>query len=298
VNTTTSAAPDAPSEVEPGAPSSFSGLGLRPELVAALAALGYEEPTPIQHEAIPPVLAGRDLLGQAATGTGKTAAFALPDPQRLDRGTRSDDPMALVLVPTRELAMQVSEAVHKYGRDLGARVLPIYGGPARRPPARGAQARVDIVVATPGRALDLIGRGVLKLARAQLTVLDEADEMLDMGFADDIEAILEGTPDGVQTVLFSATMPPAAGQDDPPLPRRPGRGSRSRARRCPRATRRSCARPPTSSSAPTRPPRSAACSTSRRRPRRSSSAGPAPRSTGSPTRSTGAATVRRRCTAG
>jgi ATP-dependent RNA helicase DeaD len=205
------AAPAAPAEPAPAAPDAtptFATLGLRAGLVDALAALGYEEPTPIQAEAIPPVLAGRDLLGQAATGTGKTAAFALPILERLKPGTRPNDPMALVLVPTRELAMQVSEAVHKYGRDLGARVLPIYGG---QPVGRqlGALKRgVDIVVATPGRALDLIGRGVLKLHGLELTVLDEADEMLDMGFADDIESILEGTPDGGQTVLFSATMPP------------------------------------------------------------------------------------------
>ena len=188
--------------------SSFAALGLRPELVRALAGLGYEEPTPIQREAIGPVLAGRDLLGQAATGTGKTAAFALPILERLTHAGRGGDPMALVLVPTRELAMQVSEAVHRYGRDLGARVLPIYGG---QPVGRqlGALKRgVDIVVATPGRALDHIARGTLKLDGLLLTVLDEADEMLDMGFADDIESILEGTPDGVQTVLFSATMPP------------------------------------------------------------------------------------------
>ena len=190
------------------AASSFAGLGLRPELVKAISALGYEEPTPIQREAIPPVLQGRDLLGQAATGTGKTAAFALPILERLTHAGRGGDPMALVLVPTRELAMQVSEAIHKYGRDLGARVLPIYGG---QPVGRqlGALKRgVDIVVATPGRALDHIGRGTLRLGGLQLTVLDEADEMLDMGFADDIESILEGTPDGGQTVLFSATMPP------------------------------------------------------------------------------------------
>jgi ATP-dependent RNA helicase DeaD len=211
VNTTApdaSSVADTPVATQSDAPTSFADLGLRAELVGALAALGYEEPTPIQRESIPPVLAGRDLLGQAATGTGKTAAFALPILERLTHANRGGDPMALVLVPTRELAMQVSEAVHKYGRDLGARVLPIYGG---QPIGRqlGALKRgVDVVVATPGRALDLIGRGVLKLGGLQLTVLDEADEMLDMGFADDIESILEGTPDGGQTVLFSATMPP------------------------------------------------------------------------------------------
>ncbi len=210
------AAPPAPGAPAPAAPSaaetaaSFAALGLRPELLGALAELGYEEPTPIQRAAIPPVLAGRDLLGQAATGTGKTAAFALPILERLSASDpeRGGRPMALVLVPTRELAMQVSEAVHRYGRPLGARVLPIYGG---QPVGRqlGALKRgVDVVVATPGRALDLIGRGVLPLGQLTMTVLDEADEMLDMGFAEDIEAILEGTPDGVQTVLFSATMPP------------------------------------------------------------------------------------------
>ncbi len=217
------AASDAPLEPAPDAPEtpaaeaapapeapSFAELGLRPELAAALVALGYEEPTPIQREAIPPVLAGRDLLGQAATGTGKTAAFALPILHRLGEGQagRGGDPMALVLVPTRELAMQVSEAVHKYGRELGARVLPVYGGQPVHRQLTAIKRGVDVVVATPGRALDLIGRNVLKLGHLSMTVLDEADEMLDMGFADDIESILEGTPDGVQTVLFSATMPP------------------------------------------------------------------------------------------
>jgi len=186
----------------------FADLGLRPELLTALAGLGYEEPTPIQREAIPPLLAGRDLLGQAATGTGKTAAFALPLLQRLGVApARAKQPSALVLVPTRELAMQVSEAVHRYGRELGARVLPIYGG---QPIGRqlGALDRgVDVVVATPGRALDHIGRGTLPLEGLAVVVLDEADEMLDMGFAEDIEAILQVTPAGRQTVLFSATMP-------------------------------------------------------------------------------------------
>ena len=206
VNPPAAQAPPAAEDLS-ATPASFVDLGLRPELVAALAALGYEEPTPIQAEAIPPVLAGRDLLGQAATGTGKTAAFALPILQRLD-GARGNEPMALVLVPTRELAMQVSEAIHKYGRALGARVLPVYGGQPVGRQLSALKRGVDVVVATPGRALDLIHRGVLKLGGLQLTVLDEADEMLDMGFADDIEAILEGTPDGGQTVLFSATMPP------------------------------------------------------------------------------------------
>jgi ATP-dependent RNA helicase DeaD len=187
-------------------PASFADLGLRDELLRALAGLGYEEPTPIQREAIPPLLRRRDLLGQAATGTGKTASFALPILQRLGSG-RSGDPMALVLVPTRELAGQVSQAFHRYGRELGVRVLPIYGGQPIGRQLQGLDRGVDIVVATPGRALDHIGRATLRLGQVETVVLDEADEMLDMGFAEDIEAILEELPERRQTVLFSATMP-------------------------------------------------------------------------------------------
>jgi ATP-dependent RNA helicase DeaD len=191
--------------------TTFADLQLRPELLEALTALGYEEPTPIQREAIGPLLAGRDLLGQAATGTGKTAAFALPLLQQLDED-RSGAPSGLVLVPTRELAVQVSQALHRYGRGIGARVVPIYGG---QPITRqlGALTRgVDIVVATPGRALDHVARRSLKLDELKTVVLDEADEMLDMGFADDLEALFDATPDTRQTVLFSATMPPKIGQ--------------------------------------------------------------------------------------
>ncbi|MDQ3151825.1 MAG: DEAD/DEAH box helicase [Actinomycetota bacterium] len=187
--------------------TTFADLALRPELRSALTGLGYEEPTRIQREAIPPLLAGRDLLGQAATGTGKTAAFALPLLQRLPREDDGTEPMALVLVPTRELAVQVSEAVHRYGRDLGARVLPIYGGQPIGRQLRALERGVDVVVATPGRALDHLGRGTLGLDRLEVVVLDEADEMFDMGFAEDIEAILQETPASRQTVLFSATMP-------------------------------------------------------------------------------------------
>jgi ATP-dependent RNA helicase DeaD len=188
--------------------TSFADLALRPELLRALVSLGYEEPTPIQRQAIPPLLEGRDLVGQAATGTGKTAAFALPVLQRMPPAARGAEPMALVLVPTRELAIQVSEAIHRYGRELGARVVPIYGG---QPIGRQLQALdrgVDVVVATPGRALDHIGRRTLRLQGLQIVVLDEADEMLDMGFAEDIEAILQEIPEERQTALFSATMPP------------------------------------------------------------------------------------------
>jgi len=188
--------------------SAFSALGLNTELVAAVSALGYEEPTDIQREAIPPLLEGKDVLGQAATGTGKTAAFALPLLQRI--GGSDDDRVvrALILVPTRELAMQVAEAVHKYGRQQGTRVLPIYGGQAIQQQLRALKRGVDVVVATPGRALDHIRRRTLHLDAVQIVVLDEADEMLDMGFAEDLEAILEAVPTTRQTALFSATMAP------------------------------------------------------------------------------------------
>jgi ATP-dependent RNA helicase DeaD len=184
----------------------FDTLGLRPELLKTIVDLGYEEPTPIQRQTIPHLLAGRDLLGQAATGTGKTAAFALPALQMIDTSAKVV-PLALVLVPTRELAMQVSEAIFRYGRELNVKVTPIYGG---QPIFRQLQALdrgVHIVVATPGRALDHIGRGSLRLDTIRTVILDEADEMLDMGFADDIDSILQATPDERQTVLFSATMP-------------------------------------------------------------------------------------------
>lgn len=194
-------------------PTDFADLGLCPELLQALADLGYEEPTPIQREAIPALLQGRDLRGQAATGTGKTAAFALPLLQRIarevaERDARSGEAVAVVLVPTRELAVQVSEAMHRYGAHVGARVLPIYGGQPIGRQLSALRRGVDVVVATPGRALDHIARGTLELGRVRVVVLDEADEMLDMGFAEDIEAILDGTPGDRQTVLFSATMPP------------------------------------------------------------------------------------------
>ena len=187
--------------------TTFAELGLRDELVRALTTLGYEEPTPIQREAIPPLLEGRDLLGQAATGTGKTAAFALPILQGLADGSRPREPSAMVLVPTRELCVQVSEAVHRYGKDVGARVLPLYGGQPIGRQLRELERGVDVVVATPGRALDHVRRGTLRLAGLRVVVLDEADEMLDMGFAEELEGILAATPDRRQTVLFSATLP-------------------------------------------------------------------------------------------
>ena len=186
--------------------SGFAALGLRPELLEVLHGLGYEEPTPIQTEAIPLLIGGADLLGQAATGTGKTAAFALPILQALGSNARAV-PTALVLVPTRELAVQVSEAMFKYGRGLGAKVLPVFGGQPIGRQLQELHRGVHIVVATPGRAIDHINRGSLALDKITTVVLDEADEMLDMGFTEDIESILDATPRDRQTVLFSATMP-------------------------------------------------------------------------------------------
>ncbi|MGZ4770281.1 MAG: DEAD/DEAH box helicase [Ilumatobacteraceae bacterium] len=191
---------------ETTADDGFDTLGLRPELLKTIVDLGYEEPTPIQRETIPHLLAGRDLLGQAATGTGKTAAFALPVLQMIDTGAKVV-PFALILVPTRELAMQVSEAIFRYGRGLNVKVTPIYGGQPIYRQLQALDRGVHIVVATPGRALDHIGRGSLHLGAIRTVILDEADEMLDMGFADDIDSILQATPEDRQTVLFSATMP-------------------------------------------------------------------------------------------
>ncbi|WP_370588807.1 DEAD/DEAH box helicase [Pseudonocardia sp. C8] len=189
----------------------FADLGLAPQLLAALDELGYETPSPIQAAAVGPLIAGRDLLGQAATGTGKTAAFALPMLQRLADGRAARDrgpkPFGLVLAPTRELAMQVGEAVTRYGAELGATVATVYGGAPIGPQLGQLRRGVDVVVATPGRAIDLINRGALALDAIEVAVLDEADEMLDMGFVEDIETILGATPAGRQTVLFSATMP-------------------------------------------------------------------------------------------
>ncbi|HUF98329.1 MAG TPA: DEAD/DEAH box helicase [Ilumatobacter sp.] len=187
-------------------PVGFAALGLGDELLKALEGLGYEEPTPIQREAIPVLLQGRDLLGQAATGTGKTAAFALPILDGIGKHAPAV-PTALVLVPTRELAVQVSEAMFKYGQGLGIKVLPVFGGQPIFRQFKELERGVHVIVATPGRAHDHIKRGSLDLDQINTVVLDEADEMLDMGFSEDIEAILEATPETRQTVLFSATMP-------------------------------------------------------------------------------------------
>lgn len=185
----------------------FADLGLPEPLLRALAEVGYESPSPIQAATIPPLLAGRDVLGQAQTGTGKTAAFALPVLARLDEAQRA--PQALVLAPTRELAIQVAEAFQKYAHHLpGFHVLPIYGGQSYYPQLQALKRGVQVVVGTPGRVIDHLERGSLDLSQLRCLVLDEADEMLRMGFIDDVEAVLKKTPESRQVALFSATMPP------------------------------------------------------------------------------------------
>jgi ATP-dependent RNA helicase DeaD len=187
---------------------SFRDLALSPEVLAALDAVGYETPSPIQAQTIPHLLDGHDVLGQAQTGTGKTAAFALPILSRLELSNRP--PQALVLAPTRELAIQVAEAFQRYATHMrGFHVLPIYGGQSYGPQLAALRRGVHVVVGTPGRMLDHLKRGTLDLSGVRYLVLDEADEMLKMGFIEDIEAILKATPDSRQVALFSATMPPA-----------------------------------------------------------------------------------------
>jgi ATP-dependent RNA helicase DeaD len=183
----------------------FDAIGLRPELVQTLTEMGHYVPTVIQSELIPTMLAGRDVIGQSQTGTGKTAAFGLPILQTLQGGQRHVQ--CLIMAPTRELAIQVTDAMERYGRRTGARVLALYGGQPYPAQMRGLKKGVDIVVGTPGRLLDLIQRKSLDLQRVSTVVLDEADEMLSMGFIEDIEAILQATPAQRRTALFSATMP-------------------------------------------------------------------------------------------
>ncbi len=184
----------------------FTSLNLRPELVQTVVALGYTEPTPIQAALIPIMLTGVDVVGQAQTGTGKTAAFALPILHNLQTGHRHIQ--ALVLAPTRELALQVANALIEYGSKVNVRVLAVYGGQPYSPQITQLKRGVDIVVGTPGRLLDLMKRDVLNLSSVKTVVLDEADEMLNMGFIEDVEAILAATPAERQTALFSATLPP------------------------------------------------------------------------------------------
>ncbi len=184
----------------------FADLGFSEPILKVLTELGYDEPTPVQEQAIPLMLSNSDVIAQAQTGTGKTAAFALPIVQRL----RDDQvPQALILAPTRELAMQVAEAIYKYGKGRRISVAPVYGGQPIYRQLRALEKGVQVVVGTPGRIMDHMRRGTLALDQISTVVLDEAEEMLDMGFAEDIEFILQQTPQTRQTALFSATMPEA-----------------------------------------------------------------------------------------
>jgi ATP-dependent RNA helicase RhlE len=184
----------------------FSKLGLSPTVVDGVKAMGYVEPTPIQLRAIPLVLAGRDVIGSAQTGTGKTAAFALPILSKL--GQHTPGPRALILEPTRELAAQVETAIHDYARFTNLRTTVVYGGVGYGRQTDELRAGTDIVMATPGRLLDHLERGTLRLDKIQFLVLDEADRMLDMGFLPDVRRILDRCPRQRHTALFSATIPP------------------------------------------------------------------------------------------
>jgi ATP-dependent RNA helicase DeaD len=185
---------------------SFDQFQLNPPLMQAINEIGYETPTPIQVKTIPLLLEGRDVIGQAQTGTGKTAAFALPILQNLDIGRKSVQ--ALVMTPTRELGLQVAEAFHAYGKHLGnVRTLPVYGGQSIQTQMTRLKSGVQIVVGTPGRIMDHLRRGTLKFDDLKIVILDEADEMLRMGFIDDVDWILAQAPQERQIALFSATMP-------------------------------------------------------------------------------------------
>jgi ATP-dependent RNA helicase DeaD len=186
--------------------TTFRDLGLKEDILTALDELGYENPSPIQEQAIPELLAGHDVIGQAQTGTGKTAAFGLPLLQYLD--PTSDETQAIVLTPTRELCIQVTQALRSYAEHLDVNVVAVFGGTSVRDQAARVRSNAHVVVATVGRMKDLIGRGALVLTAARYVVLDEADEMLDLGFIEDVERILRMCPNGRQTMLFSATMPP------------------------------------------------------------------------------------------
>jgi len=203
--------PEIPPETTPETvPVTFDSLGLEPRILKTLAGMGFEHPTPIQVGAIPPLLEGKDLVGQARTGTGKTAAFGLPLITRLGRSKSRSQPRAIVLTPTRELALQVTEALQGFAASTPLRFLTVYGGAAYGPQLRGLREGVDVVIGTPGRCIDLMERGSLQLGEVEVVVLDEADEMLEMGFIEAVETILSGTPEATrQVALFSATMPAA-----------------------------------------------------------------------------------------
>jgi ATP-dependent RNA helicase DeaD len=187
-------------------PAAFAELGVDPHLLRAVEELGFEEPTPIQEQAIPLMLRGADVIAQAQTGTGKTAAYGLPIIQNLEADARQ--PQALILCPTRELAVQVAEAIFKMGKYKHVSIVPVYGGQPIERQLRALRQGVHIVVGTPGRIMDHMRRGTLALDRVRTVILDEADEMLDMGFIEDIEWILQQAPTERQTALFSATIPP------------------------------------------------------------------------------------------
>jgi len=184
----------------------FADLDIHPSVLQAVSDVGYETPSAIQAETIPALLAGSDVVGLAQTGTGKTAAFAIPILSKIDTASRATQ--ALVLAPTRELALQVAEAFSRYGAHLKVNVLPIYGGSSYVPQLTGLKRGAQIVVGTPGRVIDHLEKGSLDLSHLDYLVLDEADEMLQMGFAEDVERILADTPEYKQVALFSATMPP------------------------------------------------------------------------------------------
>ena len=182
----------------------FKDLGLCPELLQTIEELGYEEPTPVQVKAIPPIIEGRDMVGSAQTGTGKTAAFALPTLHRLAKPGAC---RALALAPTRELAIQIEENFRKYGNQMGFNMALLYGGVKYGKQLDQLRNNPDIVVATPGRLLDHIGQGNLDLSNIEILILDEVDRMLDMGFIEDVTKIIQKTPRSRQTLLFSATIP-------------------------------------------------------------------------------------------
>ena len=187
-------------------PKLFTELGLSPEMIKAIGRLGFEQASPIQAESIPVLMEGKDVVGQSQTGSGKTAAFGIPAVEKVDADVRAVQ--VLILCPTRELAVQVSEEIHKlavYKRRIHA--LPIYGGQSYERQFFGLKQGANIVIGTPGRVMDHMRRGTLKLDKLKFMVLDEADVMLNMGFREDIEFVLQSTPDTRQTVFFSATMP-------------------------------------------------------------------------------------------
>ena len=186
----------------------FAALGIHPNVLAAISAVGYEEPSPIQSQSIPVILAGHDMIGQAQTGTGKTAAFALPILSRIDPAKR--EPQALILAPTRELALQVATAFETYAKQMpGLNVIAVYGGAPMGPQLKALRQGAQVIVATPGRLCDHLRRDERLLTTVQQLVLDEADEMLKLGFMEDLEVIFEALPESRQSVLFSATLPPS-----------------------------------------------------------------------------------------